>query len=58
MQSEIERLKILCDLVVRLVEIRQRECSHLCVENIAVDMIERIGPLIVPEMLHWNGGES
>jgi len=50
MKSEIERLKILCDLVVRLAEIRQRGCSHLCVENIAVDMIERIGPIIVPKM--------
>jgi len=52
MKSEIERLKILCGLVVRLVEVRQKGCSHLCVEDAAIDMIYRLGPIIVPNMFH------
>ena len=32
---DIEELKVICDLTVRLTELRQNECKHLCVENFA-----------------------
>ena len=37
-----DELKHLCDLTVRLVELRQRECKHLCIENIAPEILENL----------------
>lgn len=34
-----EELQILCDTTVKLVELRQRNCPHLSVENIAPEII-------------------
>lgn len=31
-----------CDLTVSLVELRQRECKHLCVENVAPEIFHRL----------------
>lgn len=37
-----EELRILCDATVRLVEIRQRGCSHVCVENVAPEILHKL----------------
>ena len=37
-----EVLRTLCDTTVRLAEIRQRGCSHLCVENFAEDCLAKL----------------
>ena len=31
----LDVLRVMCDTTVRLTDIRQRGCSHLCVENFA-----------------------
>ena len=38
----VEELKVICDTTARLVEIRQRGCAHLCVENIAPDIMHKL----------------
>ena len=35
-------LRVLCDATVRLAEIRQRGCSHLCVENFAPECLRNL----------------
>lgn len=37
-----EVLRVLCDATVRLAEIRQRGCSHLCVENFAAECLHNL----------------
>ena len=38
----VDVLRVLCDTTVRLTEIRQRECSHLCVENFASECLANL----------------
>jgi hypothetical protein len=38
----VEELKVICDATVRLVEIRQRECAHLCIENIGPEIMHKL----------------
>ncbi len=38
----VEELKAICDATVRLVEIRQRGCAHLCVENVAPEIMHKL----------------
>ena len=33
-----DELREICDLTIRLTELRQRECKHLCVENYAPEV--------------------
>lgn len=35
----IEELHELCELTVKLTELRQNECKHLCIENISPDIL-------------------
>jgi len=35
-------LRVLCDATIRLAEIRQRGCSHLCVENFAPECLMKL----------------
>jgi uncharacterized spore protein YtfJ len=37
-----DELRIVCDTVVRLTDIRQRGCKHLCVENFAPEMLRKM----------------
>lgn len=37
-----EELRIICDTTVRLTEIRQRACAHLCVENFAQKTMKQL----------------
>jgi len=39
---DIEELKIIADLTFRLTELRQRECGHLCIENFAPELFEKL----------------
>lgn len=38
----VDELRVICDATVRLVEIRQRGCSHLAVENIAPEVMRKM----------------
>ena len=38
----VDVLRVLCDATVRLTEIRQRGCSHLCVENFAPECLRNL----------------
>lgn len=35
---DIEQLKVIAGMTVKLTELRQNECKHLCVENIAPEI--------------------
>jgi len=37
-----EELKEICDLTLELVRLLQNECKHLCVENVAPIIFERL----------------
>lgn len=37
-----DELRVLCDATVRLTELRQRECGHLCVENFAPKVLHAL----------------
>ena len=50
----VEELKVICDATVRLVEIRQRGCAHLCVENIAPEIMHK---LLTRLRMHKSGLE-
>jgi hypothetical protein len=39
---EIEALRHICDMTVRLTELRQAECKHLCIENYAPEIFHRL----------------
>lgn len=36
----IDEFKAICDLTVRLTELRQRHCNHLCIENFAPELLQ------------------
>jgi hypothetical protein len=38
----VDVLRVLCDATIRLAEIRQRGCSHLCVENFAPECLRNL----------------
>ena len=38
----IEELKIICDMTVSLVELRQNECIHLSIENYAPEIFGKL----------------
>ena len=38
----VNELRVICDATVRLTEIRQRGCAHLCVENIAPEIMRKL----------------
>ena len=38
----LDVLRVLCDTTVRLTEIRQRGCAHLCVENFAPECLRNL----------------
>ena len=40
-----DRFELLLDFVFRLVELRQRECSNLCLENAAKNMLFVLYPI-------------
>ena len=35
-------LKHICDLVVKLTEIRVSQCNHLCIENFSSQLLEKL----------------
>lgn len=37
-----DELREVCELVVRLTELRQNECKHLCVENFAPELFHKL----------------
>lgn len=37
-----DELRTICDATVRLTEIRQRGCAHLCVENVAPEIMLKL----------------
>jgi hypothetical protein len=37
-----EQLRILADLTFRLVQLRQNECKHLCIENTAPEILAKL----------------
>ena len=37
-----DELRTICDATVRLTEIRQRGCAHLCVENVAPEIMRKL----------------
>lgn len=41
-QISVEELGNICDLTLRLVELRQKECKHLCVENMAPEIFRAL----------------
>lgn len=52
MSVTTEELKVICDMTVKLVELRQNECKHLCIENIAA---ECFGKLLLEYSLYSEG---
>ena len=39
---ELEELKAICDLTCKLTELRQNECKHLSVENVAPEIFAKL----------------
>jgi hypothetical protein len=39
---DVEELKVIADMTVRLIELRQRECAHLCIENAAPELFIKL----------------
>lgn len=39
---DASELKIICDAVVRLTELRLLECKHLCIENYAPELLAKM----------------
>ena len=37
-----DQFRILCDIVVKLTELRQKECAHLCIENYAPELLAKL----------------
>lgn len=37
-----ETFKALCDLTLKLTELRQNECKHLCIENIGPEILGKL----------------
>lgn len=37
-----QELKEICDLVVRLTELRQEKCKYLCIENFAPELLGKL----------------
>lgn len=38
----VAELRELCELTVRLTTLRQNECKHLCIENIAPEILRKL----------------
>lgn len=38
----IEEFRALCDLTLELTRLRQNECKHLCVENVAPEILNNL----------------
>ena len=38
----IEELRELCALTVELTRLRQNECKHLCIENVAPELLGKL----------------
>lgn len=38
----IEELKEICKLTVELTRLKQNECAHLCIENVAPEIFEKL----------------
>jgi len=38
----IEEFRIICDTTVKLTQLRQNECKHLCIENIAPEIMGKL----------------
>ena len=38
----VDELRELCELTVQLTKLRQNECKHLCIENIAPDILRNL----------------
>ena len=38
----VDELRIICDATVRLTELRQRGCEHLCIENVAPEIMRKL----------------
>lgn len=38
----VEELRELCELTIQLTKLRQNECKHLCIENIAPDILRKL----------------
>ena len=50
----MDELRILCETTVKLVEIRQRGCSHLAVENIAVEILGNLCEFLRQQKLRYT----
>lgn len=37
-----DELREICELTIKLTELRQNECKHLCVENFATELFSRL----------------
>ena len=53
----IEELHEVCELTVKLTTLRQNECKHLCIENIAPEIFRKLlGELHIHKsgLVHWS----
>jgi hypothetical protein len=56
MPLPVEELKVIADLTVRLVQLRQNECKHLCIENIGPEIWRNLlMATYPPPMMHVSG---
>jgi hypothetical protein len=39
---DTNHLQIIADLTIRLTEMRQRKCEHLCIENVAPEIFGKL----------------
>jgi hypothetical protein len=37
-----EQLKAICDLTIKLTELRLKDCAHLCIENFAPELFAQL----------------
>lgn len=58
MNNEIEELRVICDTTVRLVEVQQRGCAHLCIEAAAVQIMRKLLLTLREHKAATDGGEG
>ena len=53
----VEELREVCELTAKLTELRQNECKHLCIENIAPEIFRKLLCELhnhKSEVTHWS----
>lgn len=53
--ATVDELRVICDATVRLVEIKQRSCENLCIENAAREIMRNLLAELVVHKRGYDG---